>query len=423
MKYKVFVLTMILLFFQFISCNDELVVDQNELNNSTDNLTLTKEGDLLSTLQDSISLKEKKAKVLRLKQEHEKPYIVIEKPEKLLAEKLKSRTLNKSISKSSTNSKLNSVQGIQSCYTLEIDVWALLRYEAKTGIEFGILPHTNRQYAGSSGDPYRIQKLNELKSKWGFNYILASIGVYENIMAIVNAGYPIATNYIAGISCNQAGRDAAANVWNGLSPSTYFWAYYTDEPYSNQQITQYDFKQFRNYIVQLRPNSLFGFGETTKYSANRYTHNPYFWNGFWVINYNPTSVNFVMCTRYVGYYNEKDQTELWNELKSSYQDKFNRTWISANSDGSEFNYLLGYCKDNNISPWFYQLEDFEDNSDVMLSQYCYYAFSKNFLKRVDKKFIYIYYYVGSGDPCYDYQITSWELGDIIETSETRILNP
>lgn len=130
-----------------------------------------------------------------------------------------------------------------------------------------------------------------------------------------------------------------------------------------------------------------------------------------------------MCTRYVGYYNENDQTDLWNELKISYQNKFNRTWISANSDGSEFNYLLGYCKENSISPWFYQLEDFEDNSDVMLSQYCYHAFLKNFLKRKEKKFIYIYYYVGSEDPCYDYQITSWELGDIIETSETRILNP
>lgn len=279
MKHRVFVLTMILLFFQFISCNDELVVDQNEQIKDSENPTLSKEGDLLNSQKDSISLKEKKERILKLKKDLEIPYVVIEKPEKLLVEKLSLRKPNKSFSKTLTNPYFNSVQGSQSCYTLEIDVWALVRYEAKSGIEFGILPHTNRQYAGSSGDPNRIQKLNELKSKWGFNYILANIGVYENIMAIVNAGYTIATNYIAGISCNQAGRDAAANVWNGLSPSTYFWAYYTDEPYSNQQITQYDFKQFRNYIVQLRPNSLFGFGETTKYSTNRYTHNPYFWNG------------------------------------------------------------------------------------------------------------------------------------------------
>jgi len=39
--------------------------------------------------------------------------------------------------------------------------------------EFGIMPTEDRQFAGSSGDPSKIQKLNELKSKWGFNYIAA----------------------------------------------------------------------------------------------------------------------------------------------------------------------------------------------------------------------------------------------------------
>lgn len=63
--------------------------------------------------------------------------------------------------------------------------------------EFGIMPTNYRQLAGSSGDPNRIQKLNELKSKWGFNYIAACIGDYGNIQAIVNAGFPISTNYMA----------------------------------------------------------------------------------------------------------------------------------------------------------------------------------------------------------------------------------
>jgi len=32
----------------------------------------------------------------------------------------------------------------------------------------------------------------------------------------------------------------------------------------------------------------------------------------------------------------------------------------------------------------------------------------------------MYYYIGNDDPCYDYQITNWDLGDIIDTGETRI---
>jgi hypothetical protein len=45
------------------------------------------------------------------------------------------------------------------------------------------------------------------------------------------------------------------------------------------------------------------------------------------------------------------------------------------------------------------------------------------LKREEKKYIYVWTYIGNEDPCLDNQVTSWEITDIIETTETRILNP
>lgn len=57
-----------------------------------------------------------------------------------------------------------------------------------------------------------------------------------------------------------------------------------------------------------------------------------------------------------------------------------------------------------------------------IGEFDYFAFMHGYLRREERSFIYVYYYVGYDDPCYDYQITSWELGDIIDTGETRILS-
>jgi len=297
---------------------------------------------------------------------------------------------------------------------MEIDVWVFEKYEARAGKEFGILPHPYRQYAGGSGDSNRIQKLNELKSKWGFNYILASIGNYETIMAIVNAGFPISSNFMGGILCNQEGKNNVLNIGNGLSANTYFWAYYTDEPSSEQNVSEWELFTLDTLVKNQRPNSLFGFGETWMGAVTKYTN-----------TYYRTRPNYVMCTKY--FYDEleqnRDQRGRWDDFRNGLQGTFSKTWIAAHKDGSEFNDLLSYCRNYNISPWFYQLQDFEDASEIMISSHCYNGYLTNFLRRYEKKFIYVYYYIGFGDPCTDYQITSWELGDIIETSETRILNP
>jgi len=258
--------------------------------------------------------------------------------------------------------------------------------------EFGIWPSDNRQYAGSSGDPNRIQKLNELKSIWGFNYIAANIGDYNNIQAIVAAGFPINTNYLAtGFTLGDSGdRNTVQNMYNGLAPSTYFWGYYMDEPYNHDccaPLTQYSFKSFRDFVKSIKPNSLFGFGETYYMWANFYTHNPYEWVDGNHTNYYPANVDFVMCTRYDSFLGTSiDQRPLWDGFKSKYNNIFARTWIAAHKDGSEFRNLLGYCRDQGYAPWFYQKQDGYDYNDQMIASYCNAAWLEGFLRRYDKKY-------------------------------------
>lgn len=72
--------------------------------------------------------------------------------------------------------------------------------------------------------------------------------------------------------------------------------------------------------------------------------------------------------------------------------------------------------------WLYAGElDMSDQSywDA-IGEFNYYAFMHGYLRREERKYIYVYSYVGTGDPCYDFQITSWEVVDIIGTGETRI---
>ena len=165
------------------NCKEELIVESKNERIQTSQSILAKTNISASIISDSLS---KKEKIAKLKKEHEKPYMVIDKPDRLLADILKSRSSKKTLSKSLNIS--NFTQSSQSCSTIEMDVWVFSKYEARSTKEFGIWPHDSRMYAGSSGDPNRIRKLNELKSKWGFNYIAASIGDGANIGAIVSAG-------------------------------------------------------------------------------------------------------------------------------------------------------------------------------------------------------------------------------------------
>jgi hypothetical protein len=403
MKRGLIAIVAILFFFQFISCNDELVVDQKELNNSTDNLTLTKEGDLLSTLQDSISLKDKKAKVLRLKQEHEKPYVVIEKPEKLLAEKLKSRTPNKTIDKSSTNSKLNSVQGAQSCYTLEIDVWALEKYIPKTGFNIGICPKSDWMYNQNT--------LSELKNKWGYRLIML-----EKTALISQSIYPI--NQIV-VCIDGLHPKWVENDYLNFQPRS-LYGFYMDEPAHSLDPAMRD--SVSKIVTNLKAwgftNSIYMAGETCDVLADKVDDLVDIINnsGYTDYSYN------ILCGCF-NYLHSSDQRDEWTDYNTLFGQKFNHLWISGASDRGEMNLLTGHAKNMNKNCiWLYAGEMDISNESYWdaIYEFNYYSFKNNFITREERRFIYVYNYIGNDDPCYDYQITSWDLIDIIDTGELTI---
>ncbi len=409
MKHRVIVFTVILLFFQFISCNDELVVDQNEQINSTENLNLSKEVDQLSIQKDSISQKEKKERILNLKKEHEKPYVVIDKPEKLLAEKLKSRTPDKSFSKSAINSKLKSVQGSQSCYTLEIDVWALERYFPKLSFSVGILPKSSYNYPDNLYWQYDQNILSILKNKYGYSLI-----ILEPQAVFANTVFP-ANQIVVGIDgCNPFEVYNFCNSYTGAS----LWGMYTDEPFSrdNPMPTEELARTNLSYSSSLWKAK---FGQISKFIVGETNVSD---------TYKIASVSdFVNCSWY-GYYIwplTNDQRSRWTDFNNAFTYQFNYLWISGARDKGEMDLLFGHARNmNKNNVWLYAGE--RGVADISyweaIEEFNYFAFVHSYLTRQEKKFVYLYNYIGNDDPCYDYQITSWDLIDIIDSGVTRVLS-
>lgn len=418
MKRRLIAIFATLFFFQFISCNEELVVDQKDISNSTGELSLYKEGDLQSTLQDSILLKEKKAKVLRLKQEHEKPYVVIEKPEKLLAEKLNSRTPNKSISQPSKNSKVNLVQGTQSCYTLEIDVWALEKYHPISGLVVGICPTGSINYPQLKFWQYNRNILTALKSKYGFSKInLEPMAIEENNNVVY-----LANEIMAGISFDYT---AVTTHFSNYHLGT-LWAAYIDEPMHKAS----NVSECRQVLTNLKTwwknnigsSSLFIGGETTKNLAHEFDDIVDCINSTYYTDYQYLTPYFLCGLCYIP--TEDDQRDVWTDFNSSFGNKFNHLWISATSDRGEMDQLIGHAHNmgkNGVWLWAGDFGLTDQSCWDAINEFCYFAFTSSYLRREERRFIYVYNYIGNDDPCYDYQITSWDLIDIIETSESRIL--
>ncbi len=97
--------------------------------------------------------------------------------------------------------------------------------------------------------------------------------------------------------------------------------------------------------------------------------------------------------------------------------------MSGELDRGEMDLLIGHAYNmgkNGI--WLYagELGMSDQSYWDAIGEFNYYAFMHSYLRREERKFTYVYYYIGYDDPCYDYQITSWELVDIIDTGETRI---
>lgn len=245
-------------------------------------------------------------------------------------------------------------------------------YSAKQGLEFGIAPDSSQQYNSTI--------IEELHSYWGFNYVAIMIG---NPTTVANAQNSFGINHtMAIVEANSAGRNAVEfNTNNGLPQSTFFWAYYTDEPGTVQCLSSYGLDSFENFVLEKRPYSLFGFGEVTRQEIGNYITNT-ITNSLGETYPNPYPVNpdFVMCTKYDG-----DNIPRWDLIKNL-TNKFNRTWIHNQNDLGEFNTVLNYLKNNTISPWLYVKTMDEQNRVRNIWDYCNAAYQQGFLDRFYKQY-------------------------------------
>lgn len=335
----------------------------------------------------------------------------------MLAEKLKSRTPNKSFSKSIINSNLKSVQGSQSCYTLEIDVWALEKYHPISGLVVGICPTGSINYPQFKFWQYDRNILTVLKSKYGFSKInLEPMAIEENNNVVY-----FANEIMAGISFDYT---AVTTHFSNYHLGT-LWAAFIDEPMHDAS----NVSECRQVLTNLKTwwknnigsSSLFIGGETTKNLAHEFDDIVDYINSTVYTDYQYLTPYFLCGLCYIP--TEDDQRDVWTDFNSSFGNKFNHLWISATSDPGEMDQLIGHAHNmgkNGI--WLYAGDwGMTDQScwDA-INEFCYFAFTSSYLRREERKFIYVYNYIGNDDPCYDYQITSWDLIDIIDTGQTII---
>ncbi|MDF1612700.1 hypothetical protein [Stygiobacter electus] len=186
-----------------------------------------------------------------------------------------------------------------------------------------------------------------------------------------------------------------------------------------QQIIPYSavdsVSKFVNYIKGKYPsqNSKVIIGETTVSSTTKFDE----------------IVDFVTITWYGDPTNfwpflSTDQRGRWTDFNNSFGNKFNHLWISGDLDRGEMDQLLGHAQNmSKNSIWLFAAMDKSNQSywDA-ISEFTYYSFMHGYINREEKKYIYVYSHIGNSDPCSDPQITSWDLIDIIDTGETRILS-
>lgn len=381
------------------NCKDELVVDSKKENTTAPQSILEKQNVSLGLELDPLF---KKEKIGKLKKEHEKPYVVINKPEKLLIEKLKSRKTGISLSKSSNNLGTYSAQSTQSCYSIEIDIWALVKYHSITNKIVGIWPKQNASWS------YNQTTLGSLKNTYGYSKIfLNRASIYAN--TVYNPHDILA----GGNGCDPDGIINSYSDFDTTSSGS-LWGLNTNEPISVQGYN--NSSAFNNLLVtktwwqqKFGSNSKIIVGETNQFDAF----------------YTSGVADYLNCTRYTRYsWGIDDQRGLWDQFNDYFNTQFDHLWISGDLDYDEIDVLIGHAKNiNKNGIWLYAAEDSVNDGFYWnsVSKFSYYSYLHNYLQREEKRFIYVWSYIGNGDPCSDNQDTSWELTDIIETDDTRIL--
>lgn len=236
------------------------------------------------------------------------------------------------------------------------------RYQTAEGKIVGIWPHNDRFKS--------VEKMKELKERWGFNYVLLAeiYGAKEKVLL------------------NKAGFDSLHIMHQIILPSTdqgrflldekltslgKVWAYYFDEPISREQ----SFIQFSKLITDLSNNGLYPFAQiiTSELDERKAAR----------------LLRVADEIMYSGYGSKEemglDQAKTWSEWREYLGKQFSFVWISTDQDSNEYRTLLKAAKEIGFnSVWLYALEPIETGKEVSDSNYekfCEAAVEFGFMKK------------------------------------------
>lgn len=235
------------------------------------------------------------------------------------------------------------------------------KYEPVEGKVLGIWPHNNRLKS--------VDKLKELKDRWGFNYILLAAVYGEKEKSLANGAGFDSLHIMHQIYLPDLINDKELVIRN-IKNVGKIWAYYFDEPISRGQ----SYIQFLQLIIELSnsgfyPHAKFIVSEVDEKKATRL-------------------LRIADRIMYSGYGNKDekglDQVKTWTEWKQCFGEKFSLIWISSDQDSNEYRTLLKAARDLGFNAvWFYALEPIgkgEEVNDSNYEKFCEAAVEYGFMK-------------------------------------------
>jgi hypothetical protein len=232
-------------------------------------------------------------------------------------------------------------------------------YEPVEGKILGTLPHESRWND--------IQKLKELKYRWGFNFILFSIGNGTNRLVIAKQiGYLPSKNIVMSIE---------PNFYLEAAQYEECWGYYLDEP-ADRQIPFNTVQSMKSWLKTNFPNAPFIISGYKRNSD--------------LINYTNSLADQVLFSSYIHWWKflgvwvswptNTDQRSDWTDMKNLFGNRFSMTWISAEEDMSEYNQLLGHANNLGLEGiWLYQSNIGTEVDENNFTKFCDAAVSYRYL--------------------------------------------
>ena len=230
-------------------------------------------------------------------------------------------------------------------------------YTPAEGKIIGIWPHPNRYND--------IIRLKELKYKWGFKYIVFSIG-HNEFNLLKQVGYDPQSNIMMSFE-----------GYNYMNTSEYdqCWAYCLDEPeYKN--ISLNTVQAIKTWFNTNFPNAPF---ISSGYKRNSYLK-----------DLTNNIADQVLFSSYVHWWEilgvwlswpvNPDQRSDWTDMKNLFGSKFTMTWVSANQDLSDYNDLVGHALNLGLSGiWLYNNPPISEVDDNNLESFCGNAANRGYL--------------------------------------------